>query len=326
MRSIYKILSVIGLCLVTVQFSSAISDSTAVAKKASGIITIDGFANEATWSHATGGTFGPAKWFYNENNSTPPTDAYDFSCKWKSLYNDTALFLFIEVWDNILVGDQFGLGHYERDKIECYFDFSPTTTTDWWNADCVTGKYQIPFLLDNQVKDGGNACLNKSGYNWVVEETTNGYNIEAYITWATIPPAVAADFTVAKDASFLFDVQIIDNDQTSDTKSYRRMNWASDKKGWDDLTGLGTLTLGDITSDVKTFKNSNFTSVYPSPVSDVLQISKTVDQVSIINLVGKVVLTDMNVDKINVSKLAPGIYIVSIKNGDTVKQEKIIKK
>ena len=91
-----------------------------------------------------------------------------------------------------------------------------------------------------------------------------------------------------------------------------------------------TLFNGDITTaGVDDFSADKF-SVYPNPVQDVLNIktASTVDNVTVYDLLGKVVLQE-NPGKIspaiNMSNLAAGSYIVKVTIGDSSKTVKVLK-
>ena len=90
-----------------------------------------------------------------------------------------------------------------------------------------------------------------------------------------------------------------------------------------------TLFKGDITLGVNDFSADKF-SVYPNPVTDVLNIvSKVaVDNVTVYDILGKVVLQE-NPGKIspaiNMSNLASGAYLVKVTIGNSSKTVKVIK-
>lgn len=67
-------------------------------------------------------------------------------------------------------------------------------------------------------------------------------------------------------------------------------------------------------------------SLYPSPVSDILQVSTTVDRIVISDLYGNPVMEDSHTARMNVSQLTPGLYIVYLVVNDQKTVRKIIKK
>ena len=65
--------------------------------------------------------------------------------------------------------------------------------------------------------------------------------------------------------------------------------------------------------------------VYPNPVKSVLNVknAKNAD-ITIMNLDGRVVKSVKNVSSVNVSDLADGMYTVTIKDGNSVSQQKVL--
>ena len=55
-------------------------------------------------------------------------------------------------------------------------------------------------------------------------------------------------------------------------------------------------------------------SFYPNPARSIINFEKEVADVSLLNLEGKVVLTDENIKQIDISNLAAGVYILKIEN------------
>ena len=67
--------------------------------------------------------------------------------------------------------------------------------------------------------------------------------------------------------------------------------------------------------------------VYPNPVADVLYVeTNDVVKLTVSSLSGSVVLSEENVNSIDVSSLPVGIYLVTIQTDDKVQTTRIIKK
>ncbi|QMU64930.1 MAG: T9SS type A sorting domain-containing protein [Flavobacteriaceae bacterium] len=85
---------------------------------------------------------------------------------------------------------------------------------------------------------------------------------------------------------------------------------------------MNTLSTEDV------FARSNF-NLYPNPVNDFVQISTDVqiDSVEVFNLIGKKVFSASGLinDRVNVSSLSTGIYILKITSGNSSIAKKIIK-
>lgn len=85
-------------------------------------------------------------------------------------------------------------------------------------------------------------------------------------------------------------------------------------------------TLNVTTLGINKF-DSSFVKVYPNPVKNTLTIDETpsVDETSIYNLQGQLVLSSKGKNQIDVSSLATGQYLVKIKSGGITKTSKFIK-
>ncbi|WP_400075735.1 T9SS type A sorting domain-containing protein [Winogradskyella sp. R77965] len=104
-----------------------------------------------------------------------------------------------------------------------------------------------------------------------------------------------------------------------DDEDYSNTNWPNKDIGAmysNDCTNLGIV-------DVERFS----LEIYPNPVNNILFIKSknSIDRIEILNFQGKKV-TVINSDKINMSSLSSGIYILKIKSGNTETFKKIIKK
>lgn len=93
----------------------------------------------------------------------------------------------------------------------------------------------------------------------------------------------------------------------------------------DDFKVTTTATLG--TSETSA-KSSSAISVYPNPVSDVLNIKskEKVDNIEIFDISGRKIPADQNNNKVNVGNLNPGSYIINITTKAGKTSEKFIKK
>src|SRR5690606_7086066 len=77
--------------------------------------------------------------------------------------------------------------------------------------------------------------------------------------------------------------------------------------------------------------DSRALSVYPNPATDVLNIdlgsNKVAESIEIVNLTGQSVMKSKAVEALDVSSLAPGVYIVRVKDADNVTHmTRIVKK
>ena len=66
--------------------------------------------------------------------------------------------------------------------------------------------------------------------------------------------------------------------------------------------------------------------VYPNPTKDILQISTRLNiKVKVISMKGETIVSNENIDKIDLSNYAPGIYNLIIETNDKQYIKKIIK-
>ncbi len=95
--------------------------------------------------------------------------------------------------------------------------------------------------------------------------------------------------------------------------------WGSDHIGWHEnlgpIVGLDDNTLTDF-------------YVYPSPTTGILNIqSKTsIDQIEVYNLLGQLILSNSNVNTIDISSVSQGVYFIKVKdeNGN-IGTQKVVK-
>lgn len=122
-----------------------------------------------------------------------------------------------------------------------------------------------------------------------------GFDIERLNTasnaWETL------GFVPAQGKAARYD--FVDNDPLS--KNYYRLRQIDDD---------GTTTLSKVVSVVKT--GSTALKIYPSLVSDVINIEATGDNLQIINVLGQVVMKEKLTSLIDVSALSQGTYILKI--------------
>ncbi len=106
---------------------------------------------------------------------------------------------------------------------------------------------------------------------------------------------------------------IFDNDLSGGTV-------ANDVYYFDDIKLSSSSTLS--TEDF--FASSSLTKCYPNPASDYIYV-KNAQKISIIDLNGRKVKEAVNLDKVDISSLANGIYIVKFDTGNATKTSKLIK-
>ena len=73
--------------------------------------------------------------------------------------------------------------------------------------------------------------------------------------------------------------------------------------------------------------NDSRIALYPNPTTSILNIAANgVKEVSVLDINGRTVMTEQNVNSIDMSELANGVYFVRVITNDGVATEKIVKK
>lgn len=138
---------------------------------------------------------------------------------------------------------------------------------------------------------------------FVVERSINASN------WETVEKVKGAG-----NSDKLINYQVIDKMPYQGTSYYRLKTL--------DINGLVNY------SDIKTIKVDEETLMFPNPTNGMLNIwtSETDYEVKIYDMLGKVVFTEKNAAKINISHLPSGRYAVAILKNNLVKQQSFIYK
>jgi hypothetical protein len=144
--------------------------------------------------------------------------------------------------------------------------------------------------------------------------TTPGVETEDSPTGITKISDVIEDFSYTKDLP-----------SHIDGKPVGALHWVD--MAYDHVAALAAVKAaynGEIPSGVKPVAE-NALFAYPNPVKSVLSIknAKNAD-VTIMNLDGRVVKSVKNVTSVNVSDLADGMYTITIKEGNSVSQQKVL--
>lgn len=238
--------------------SEDITGPVAKAVKAETAPTIDG-QKEALWD-ATNDHVYEIKTYLPFTGSVPPTGDADISGTWRAMWDDTYLYVLLEVMDDAAV---FGAAN----AFELYTSTNYTRDYGQYGAPGYDGlsDTQIIFQLDTNAtlhglySYGGNQ-VPFEGVNWVATATANGYIAEARLTWATLIANSGETGVVFEDGLFIggfsdyperdymgFEVQVQDDDDdgTRDTK----IGWWGGPEGrngdyaWADTQVWGTLQL-----------------------------------------------------------------------------------
>lgn len=186
-----------------------------------------------------------------------------------------------------------------------------------WDGTIMTEVMHAAAQSGVQIMSNGNALINESDIGRLTEVDNAGNVIWVY----RIP--------VGNDITFN------QFDQPLGNGSFRAQRYPEDYVGFNsvvlDNTGIieneNAISLdcaNRLSIEESSFNNLN---VYPNPTNDILnfQLDKTIDEIKVYSITGKIVLSKDNSDFINLEKLAKGIYMVKISVDDTSEVVKVLK-
>jgi hypothetical protein len=321
-------LLVLALSLCTALSVRAVNlpaDSTGVISKATtGQITVDGVINAAEWGTAT--QYDLNRVFKGDSI----VGASDCSGWFKALWNETGIYMVVNVTDNINYPkggtNTFG-ADWEKDLVEIYFN---TNTSALYKADGPTaysghgkGYYQIAANANDTVTMGGWAKTS----NLKVKLTGTNYIIEYFVAWDDLKDAAGATYDPTSGKKVGFDVTVSDNDGAAVfTKNRRRIGWSNNmvapsaNENWSNMAAAGKLLFATGTG----IKPVNAATFSARVQGDVLRVYNAHGAVSVYNIMGEKVITVSNlksVKEIGLSSLPSGMYIVT----DGTQAQKFIK-
>lgn len=308
--------------------SNTFAQKTVTVPKTNQEITVDGEANEDIWS-AEDVTTNVIESMLEEG-LVPPDGPADLSATWKGCYNETSLFLFVEVMDADIVYPNDDVKGWAADKLEVYFGFSPgeTDANNLWDV-CDVGLVQEPFLVEPDPEDGV-PCAKEtySGREYAVVETVEGYKMEIKINWDVFVDG-NGDPVDASVGQFMFDILVNDNDSETSTDERSQYYWSADMHLWNyPWNGSqGTIILGDLATKISSVHHQT-NMIYPNPVNDELNIKGAIDHVIIYTVLGEEVLKHklLNGNTISVKNLENGVYFINLYHNDNlVSTRKLIK-
>jgi hypothetical protein len=187
---------------------------------------------------------------YDLTAGTAPTNWLDLFGTVRVMWDDTDLFLFVEINDDVLSVATDNVNNYQYDSVELYFDADNNKTAGMFDG---VNDLQIRFNLDQSTADDidlgyGNGRpdwgFSKEGIVYATFKTTTaitgtmtlGWNLEVQIPLANL----GIDPTAGK--LFGFDVQINDRDENAQRDHLLR--WHSDNDNeWQDASYFGTAKL-----------------------------------------------------------------------------------
>ncbi|MBN1416388.1 MAG: T9SS type A sorting domain-containing protein [Bacteroidales bacterium] len=286
--------------------------------KATSEIVIDGVEEEA-WDAVTQVDF-----VLNLGQEVPTVTAY-----WKALWNDTSIFVLINVEDDDhWPGHVAGGDSWLYDKPEIYFDVNDVLADGVGPATASSGHYQWSpgFAADGYDilhTEAGTTQAPGGQYAYVLSGESYVYEHAVRISSMSNKDAVPMDCEtiIALPEKIGFDATVIDQDEGVTTARQRTI-WQSgdgtEPEAWNSMDASGTITLvGDCGTGINDVKTASV-SVHPNPVTDFLTINADFDKVIITNILGQEVssMNQIKSNRLDVGTLSKGVYIIKVYKGE----------
>lgn len=177
---------------------------------------------------------------------------------WSAVWTNDYLYVHVSVIDQNLNNDS-GNSWWEDDGVEIFIDADNSKATSYDNND-----FQWGFLWNTTdvVEGGNNPTGSIVGVEFIIVETTNGYNLEVAIPWTTM--------TVSPEEGLIIGIDVAINDDDDGDARDNKYSWnAIEDAGWQDPSYFGEAVLATGPSlDVQTIELStgaNLISFYVLP-------------------------------------------------------------
>ena len=166
------------------------------------------------------------------NNVTVGLRTPDFYAQWKAMFDETNLYVLVEVNDNTLLNDS-GAEWYKDDCVEMFIDGDNSSGSSYDGIN----DFQYGFRWDDdEIQLGNNSVSNTNGINHLLYATEVGYNLEVSIPWSTIGVTPSAGSVIG------FDVAIDDDDNGGDRECAIASIFTTDN-AWHDPSVFGNVPL-----------------------------------------------------------------------------------
>ncbi len=322
---------------------------------------IDGVGDEDVWEALPGTPVGE-HWIWDAGvedmvwESTAP-DAADFSVEMKLTHDAAALYVFVDITDDIIIkhADNLTLDPWNADDVEIYVHYrygSMDTTVNGAEGMRATS-YQLllnhgnaigsPVFLNNGWDPGSDD--DKAKIEWASVPTSGGYSMEVmipYTLWVDDDMGIGDGTLVPIDQmdSLAFELSVMDADDAAgggpllvyscgETADGLKVSWKPNY--WGKIVLLDEEYSGNGINDSRDLDSG--LNCYPNPVSDnmTVKLNSSIKIVTITNIVGQQVKYIGNVDNtlVNISteSLVQGVYFVMVEdNMGKVSTSKFVKR
>jgi len=193
------------------------------------------------------------------NNVTVGVRTADFQAQWKGMFDDTNLYLLVEVNDETLINDS-GAGWYMDDVVEVFIDADNSSGGSYDGIN----DFQFGFRWnDDVIRIGNNSVNNSTGIVYSQYATAVGYNLEVAFPWSLLGVS-------ASSVDYLgFDVAVDDDDNGGDRECAIASIFTADD-AWHNPSVFGNVPLvvpTDIHDDIQSQLPEDFSlsQNYPNP-------------------------------------------------------------
>lgn len=154
----------------------------------------------------------------------------DYAGKWRALYDNSNLYLLVEVSDATRINDSGG-SWWEDDVVEIFIDGNNSKGTSYDGLN----DFQFGFRWnDNTIHTGSNSVTNITGINFRMYASGSGYTAEIAIPWTTIGATPAIGKAIG------IDVQI-DDDDNGGTRDAQLTSFATNTTAFQNPSVFGTV-------------------------------------------------------------------------------------
>lgn len=186
------------------------------------------------------------------------------------------------------------------------------------------------FYLDQKTVASGGTSLNTATANSIKIIVKNNSGLTNFTFRTSTGTVIAGPITITNgDTGF----------KTYTIPLAGQPLWTGTLDGWRIFFGAGTTAANetieidqiqfynDPNLDTNTILKENAISIYPNPVKDILNITTTenIQKISVIDMLGKTIITPQVGSEINLSSLSKGAYFLSLETEKGISTKKIIK-
>jgi hypothetical protein len=292
---------------------------------------IDGKADDAVWSGID--AIPIDRPFHSETPSL-------YSATWKAFFNDTALFVLVEVSDDyFFMWWKYGI-EVPFDYVDLYLDVNGTVPDGYGpsggDGGINKGHYQLFHKYDTVPLNGtiqpGYVDSTWCGTTWEIDDTVI-LTTEWCVSFNALKDSNNVQFLPTRTDEIGFDIEIADGDSTPAIDRQKQMwsNIGHTSDDWNNMDSSGILKflipVGFNCNDAIPEIYSKYPAVTPSLASDYINVIPAITRIEIIDIMGRTLLQTYNTNGIiDISDLDRGILIVRLfSNNDFAGNQKIIK-